>query len=74
MCIEGVALNVNAVVEPSPVNVSVELTVGLLTLFCIVNAVNLFTSMTGDNYQMWIPLIVFNNIDLLLVVDDNSFV
>ena len=49
--------NVNAVVERPLVNVSVEDTEGLLTRFCIVNAVNLFVSITGDILSVDTPLI-----------------
>ena len=53
----GVELNVNAVVEPSPVNVLVELTNGLFNLLVIAKALTLFKSITGDNLA-FVELIV----------------
>src|SRR6056300_478338 len=45
----GVPDKVNATVEPSPVNVSVDDTVGLFNLFEIAKALIRFKSITGDN-------------------------
>src|SRR6056300_419855 len=50
--LDGVPDSVNATVEPSPVNVSVDDTVGLFNLFEIAKALILFKSMTGDKLAL----------------------
>ena len=59
----GVELKVNAVVEPSPVNVFVADTVGLFNLLEIAKALILFKSMTGDNF-------VFVELNVKFVTND----
>ena len=55
---------VNNVVLPSPVNVSVDETVGLFNLFCIAKALTLFKSITGDTFAFVVIKDTFTNIDL----------
>src|SRR5210317_1805354 len=55
--LDGVPDKVKSVVEPSPVNVSVNDTVGLFNLFEIANALILFKSITGDKLA-FVELIV----------------
>ena len=59
----GVALKVNPAVEPSPINVSVDDTVGLFNLFEIAKALTLFKSITGDR-------LAFDELNVILTTQD----
>ena len=60
----GVALKVNPAVEPSPINVSVDDTVGLFNLFEIAKALTLFKSITGDKLAFDELNVILDTIDL----------
>src|SRR6056300_1403986 len=64
--LDGEPGNVNATVEPSPVNVSVNDTVGLFNLFDIANALTLFKSITGDKLAFVELIVKFITKDLAL--------